>query len=316
VFGFHSEYSHGRVEELVLADEPVKQWLTNLKESGVLDSTLLIVMSDHGHRFSFTRDTLQGKYEERLPFQSVVVPKWFRTKYPEAYSSLKVNGKDRLITPFDVHQTLDTILEVVNKGLDIPLKHEYKGQEMNRGLSLFSEIPQERTCADAQISNHWCSCLNWLPVDSSDALASRAAQSIVDSINEMLKEKFDVCEKLELDKITRSQKMIPNHDMLAFKGAKDHDGYVPDLTGNTKVSEIHFEIQLSTKPNKGLFESTVKYMVEKDHFVVEPREISRVNLYGTASHCIASKLPHLSKFCYCKIQKKADSNSYINVIMG
>lgn len=237
VFGFHSEYSHGLVEELTFADDPVTQWIQHLHETNILNQTILMIMSDHGHRFSFTRSTLQGKYEERLPFFSVMLPKWFKTRYPNAYKSLKSNAENTLLTPFDIHATLEQILNHLNeKQEDTPVKHT----KMTRGMSLFSEIPVERSCSDAEITAHWCACSEWVPVDdpSKDPMASRAVDSIITAINDLVKDsgQEDKCLKLQLKEITRVQKMIPKAELLKFKQSSDSDGRVADLSDtSTKV---------------------------------------------------------------------------------
>lgn len=242
IFGFHSEYSHGVVEELNLADEPVTQWIRDLKDSSLLDNTILVVMSDHGHRFSFTRSTLQGKYEERLPFFSIIVPESFKKRFPKSYQALQINAMDRLTTPFDVHETLRSILYDVNRGVDIGVTaHDVKN--MTRGLSLFREIPMERSCSDAKISDHWCACNMWSQVDADkEPLAMRAAEAIVSNINRLVKEsgQESQCQPLTLNRVTRSQKMLPKNDMIAFKESKDHDGRVPDLDGKATVSFLSF----------------------------------------------------------------------------
>lgn len=242
IFGFHSEYSHGVVEELVLADEPVTEWIRGLKDSGKLDNTILMVMSDHGHRFSFTRSTLQGKYEERLPFFSIMLPKWFKEKFPNSYRALQINAADRLASPFDVHETFKSILYQVNQGIDVGSVPHNKNN-MTRGLSLLREIPLERSCVDAKISNHWCACNSWKAADpSKDPLVGRAAEAIVNAVNELVKEsgRSDECQTLQVNSIKRSQKMMPKKEMLAFKQSSDHDGYVPDLSDKTTVSTTYF----------------------------------------------------------------------------
>ena len=234
VFGFHSEYSHGVVEELVLADEPVSTWLKHLNATGVLDNTILVVMSDHGHRFSYTRETLQGKYEERLPFFAIKTPTWFAKKFPNAAHALRVNAAERLTSPFDVHATLLSILNVLNKGQDTEPKHS----ELVRGMSLFSEIPPQRTCSDAKISAHWCACNSWIEMHPNDKLVQRAAQSIVSFINELILEshQHDKCVHLELSEVRRARKQIPRKEMVKFKSSSDHDGRVPDFSSQTVVS--------------------------------------------------------------------------------
>lgn len=84
----------------------------------------------------------------------------------------------------------------------------------------------------------------------------------------------------------------------------------------SQINEVIFDIQLMTKPNDGLYEAVAKYIVSDDRFVVSAKEISRVNQYGTASHCVGQTYPHLTKYCFCKEKAAGDSESYMKVIMG
>lgn len=105
VFSFHGELSHDSINLVGVADDDITEWLKSLQTNGLLDRTIMIVMSDHGNRFAEVRNTLQGKLEERLPFFSFAFPDAFKSKYADAYTQFKHNV-DRLTTPFDVHQTL------------------------------------------------------------------------------------------------------------------------------------------------------------------------------------------------------------------
>ena len=50
LFGFHGELSHDTYNDIGAADDDVYLWLKSLKENGHLNNSLLIFMSDHGHR--------------------------------------------------------------------------------------------------------------------------------------------------------------------------------------------------------------------------------------------------------------------------
>lgn len=118
-FSFHGELSHDSINLVGVADDDLERWLRDLHEDGLLDNTLLVVMSDHGNRFAEVRDTLQGKLEERLPFFGFVFPEWFKEMHALPYKSFRGNAA-RLVTPFDVHATLvDILRECVLHGFDI-----------------------------------------------------------------------------------------------------------------------------------------------------------------------------------------------------
>ena len=50
VFGFHGELSHDSYNDIGVVDEDLHKWVKDLQEFGHLNNTVLILMSDHGHR--------------------------------------------------------------------------------------------------------------------------------------------------------------------------------------------------------------------------------------------------------------------------
>jgi hypothetical protein len=71
---------------------------------------VVFFFSDHGIRFGKIRDTLIGKFEERLPFMHVILPPEMKTTYPEIVENLKSNAK-KLTTNFDVYETLLDLMD-------------------------------------------------------------------------------------------------------------------------------------------------------------------------------------------------------------
>lgn len=123
VFSFHGELSHDSINLIGVADADLERWLRDMHTAGLFENTLFILMSDHGNRFEKVRNTLQGKMEERLPFFSFTFPAWFKREHASAYQVFRGNV-DRLVTPFDVHRTLQDLLRLQGKfGGDLP--HEY-----------------------------------------------------------------------------------------------------------------------------------------------------------------------------------------------
>jgi hypothetical protein len=108
-FLFHSEYSHDESNNLQWLDNDFRTLLKYMLDNGHLNSTVLVLMSDHGARFHSIRQTLQGKYEERMPFFAFRFPEWFSKMYPNEFKNLQLNSK-RLVTPFDIHATFEHIL--------------------------------------------------------------------------------------------------------------------------------------------------------------------------------------------------------------
>ncbi len=59
-FLFQGELSHDSTNLMQLADDDIVEFLKDMKSSGHLDNTVLIMMSDHGARFTSVRQSVQG----------------------------------------------------------------------------------------------------------------------------------------------------------------------------------------------------------------------------------------------------------------
>lgn len=171
-FIFHSEASHNYNNPLSLLDDDLKEFLKYLKRSGAMANTILMLMSDHGVRVSDLRQYSQGKLEERLPFFSVLMPESFQQKYPQHMRNLRLNSR-KLTTPFDIHETLEDILNFDPEASTASGGKSLSGAAMPRGMSLFRYISPNRSCEDAKIEAHWCSCLNWRDINIKLQPASR-----------------------------------------------------------------------------------------------------------------------------------------------
>ena len=294
-FLFHSEYSHDQFSSIRLADEDLRSFLAELNSDNILNNTLLVLMADHGARFQQVRESEQGKYEERMPYFAFRFPPWFFKKYPQAERNLRANAQ-RITTPFDVHATLREIMNFSGVG---------SGSRVDRGISLLKEIPAERTCADASIEPHWCTCLDWVEVSFKDRHVIGSAEALLSSINSITSENRDVCDQLSLKRIIAAAKYYPSEQILKFKGSSDVHGRVPDFTDNMAAADELYQVTIETSPGGAKFEATVKRTFQTKSsrlYLVNEREISRINKYGKQPYCIMDKLPHLRPYCHCSIQ--------------
>jgi hypothetical protein len=292
-FSFHAELSHDSINLVGVADNDLTDWFKKLQKTSLLNNTLLIFMSDHGNRFVETRNTLQGKLEERLPMFSFIFPEWFKHKYYAQYKNFQSNLQT-LVTPFDVHETLEDLLH-------LQLYNQHKPQEHQRAISLFKKIPDYRSCADAHIEPHWCSCLSWRSLnDTTSEEVLRAANAVIDTVNKYTHDYRKVCSTLTLKEVKWSAKLIPQKSLLNFKTNSDTDGFLADLTANTKVTNEMYQVKLVTNPSDAIYESTVLYDFVSNVFRVKISDVSRINKYGNQARCIMTENPELRKYCYCK----------------
>ena len=110
VFHFMAKLTHDYLNNAGYMDLFVYNLLERLFQDNLLKDTIVIFFSDHGIRFGEIRETLSGKYEERLPFAHIYVPEEWRNQ------NLSIN-QNRLTSPFDIHATLKHILFGKNRYL-------------------------------------------------------------------------------------------------------------------------------------------------------------------------------------------------------
>ena len=300
-FTFQAEMTHGDCSLLQHFDDKVYKTLMDLEQKGHLDNTLVILMGDHGARFSNFRAVEQGKLEERMPMMSVRLPPWFRQQYPEEMHNIKTNSK-RLTSPFDIHATLMDLIEFKEEfpGNTGPHYERTKEQYGERGMSLLRPIPENRTCAQASIEPHWCACLQWTVIPSDYPIIKNISKTFLDHVKKLIKNVNTLCHDLEIERVSKAVKFVPNQNLLKFKGNADSDGFVPVMSDKVNVQNAFYQLTLNTKPGGGQFEVTVTYKYETKEFILKTSDISRINKYGNDPSCIADKHPHLRQFCYCK----------------
>ncbi|XP_071798043.1 uncharacterized protein [Asterias amurensis] len=272
-FSFLVGLTHANINPLKLMDGDLYWFLADAKFYNLLNNTILLMFGDHGSRYSQIRQTLQGKLEERLPFMSMTVPHWFHRRHPELYRKLKLNSQ-RLMTPFDVHETLKSVLHLDVTPADVS----------QRGISFFNEIPEKRTCTDAHIDAHWCSCLTWEPASSEKT--KQAAGALIKIINKKTERVRDKCAKLKLSMVLHAQQMVPNQKVLRFTKTDDHNQRLASFSNGSTVNvtelPILFQVTVETLPGNGLFEGTIKVLPQSTAgiFVYETSgDISRINKY-------------------------------------
>ena len=208
-FVFGSELTHWNNNPGEYMDDDFVEFLKYLQGSGHLKNTLLIVMADHGARYSAVRKTVQGKLEERLPMMSLTFPDWFKQKYPHLYKNL-MNNSDRLATPFDIYETLKHVLHIVTSTKIDRISDKHKVQ---RGISLLHPIPRNRTCAMAEVQMHWCTCLKQVEIHSGDVHVRKSVGALLRQINDETAFVRDQCVELSLKRVHSAYLLIPNEQV-------------------------------------------------------------------------------------------------------
>ncbi|XP_049866942.1 uncharacterized protein LOC126367468 isoform X2 [Pectinophora gossypiella] len=173
-FGFFwiNSYSHNLDNLPTLLENNLINFFENLRDVGTLDNTFVIFLSDHGIRFGKVRFQTEAYYEERLPMLFMWVPHAFRETYPEEYHILKLN-QYRLTTPYDLHATLWDFMKMTTNWIDI-----VPPEACPECKSFTKEVSPNRTCADVQVSQKWCTCHN-LTDATHDPAANRSLELAV-----------------------------------------------------------------------------------------------------------------------------------------
>ena len=287
-FTFITRLTHNDLDHARYADFIYVEFLRKIKSQGLLNNTILFFFSDHGLRFGDWRMTYIGKIEDRLPFSYLVLPEKFHQKYPKIVETIRKNSK-RLTTTFDIHETLNDILNFNSEVKPV-------ASESTRGISLFQEIPQNRTCEHAGINPHCCLCMEQTYVDKDSLLSLRIAEGVVSHINNILSSS-QLCANLSLESISEIVKIQLNDKVLSV----DKQMYGSLIFNKNKViSNEMYQMSLTTLPAHAAFEATVNYNHNTKSVHVNG-QVSRINAYGNQSICVDNSMLRL--YCYCKTNK-------------
>ncbi|XP_068624318.1 uncharacterized protein [Battus philenor] len=297
-FTFIADITHEDFNMISLADDDVVTFLKHMRESGKLDDHLLIVMGDHGTRYSPLRETYQGKIEERLPLMAIILPEKLKKNRPNALAALRNNSRV-LTTPFDIHTTIVDAMGLKHLAND----YVVPGANMTRGMSLLEPIPQNRTCGQAAVLSHWCVCTKWYNVEQSNNMYRRAATALAAFINNITEEVRSSCVSRKLISVDWVMRQRSNEDILNFRYGSDGDGlhhkYVTAAVKAQPSSE-YYQAKIVMSPGWAVFEGSMKYYAKTQEFVVSENDISRITAYANEPACISTTHPHLNKFCFCK----------------
>ncbi|XP_029676775.1 uncharacterized protein LOC115243716 isoform X1 [Formica exsecta] len=258
-----------------LGDDSYHDFVEYVSQKDLLNRTILIMMSDHGLRWGEFRQTYQGKIEDSLPFVFIVLPRWWREKFPLAWGNLRRNSHS-LTTPFDLHETLVDLLSphILRESY---LKRRIKDQAASpipRGISWFLPVPDIRTCEMAHIANHWCMCHTSNAVAWNDTGLQDSVSFLVRELNNMLSN-YPLCATLNLKLIKDAKVWLDKTD-----GAKLMD----------------YTVTIQTTPGDAIFEGTVRYKAD-DNSRKLVGSVSRLNAYGTQSACVDEF--NMRLYCYC-----------------
>ncbi|XP_055878373.1 uncharacterized protein LOC106061960 isoform X1 [Biomphalaria glabrata] len=285
---FFTRISHDDITMLRIIDDHVYSFFKKLKDSGHLNNTMMITFSDHGPRYGPIRHSHMGDVENRNPLLIFTMPTWFLHKYPDVAGNLKTNT-GRLTSQYDIHATVRDLLYFRSTG-DNPLP------KTRHGMSLFQEVPRNRTCQDASVSEEFCLCnyQNFITVLPNSSIAHQVANKVVEAMNARLD--HAKCESLKLHNVS--------------------EVYVLKVLNKLfKLVKTVFRIKVETVPGNGVFDATVHVEGISDwesweqlsithlNNVTVAEGLDRLNRYSGQSDCVSD--PKIQLICYCKGLLKA-----------
>ena len=281
---FLGEYTHDDLALPTYLDEALYKMLKTYEKNGYFDNTLLVFYSDHGNRLSkYAYETEMGKKERKMPFLSIRMPnQLLKTDY---YFNLK-NNRNRLVSFFDVYQTLRQFLHInanYTKKLNrTQFSLNNKDVRNLRGISLFEKIPVIRSCSEALIPDNYCACLERSNTSEEyfkkefNLKFSNVVDFTLDYVNNITSEIRNRCVPYILDRIKF-------------------------VTSIQVPKKNRFKFVVIFQPGDAWFESTVEIDRERNSSLSIYGKVIRLSLYGDQSYCVSDSF-HKS-YCFCTIQR-------------
>ncbi|XP_022230847.2 uncharacterized protein LOC111079839 [Drosophila obscura] len=254
-------------------------YLKMLETHQVFEKSIVILLSDHGERYGDLTELSDGFLEERLPMLHIYLPPWFRKAYPSYARTLHLN-RNRLSSPYDLHNTLRHILQLnATKPEQLPPLTSCPTSQ-----SLLHALPEDRSCQEACIGDHWCPCNEFISVKLNGEAYNLVKLTLYYINRWMILHHFNRhCERLLLADLDYAERKL-----LALDNDKE------TLYGSIIIYRVRFH----TNPPEGRFEATVRYHTEREILIdFDIEDVSRLNRYHNDSLCIKDKIA--KKFCFC-----------------
>ncbi|XP_037951645.1 uncharacterized protein LOC119682309 [Teleopsis dalmanni] len=267
--------SHNAFDASSIMDGKMLEYFKTMKANGILENAIVFFLSDHGMRWGSLLRKPNGFLENRLPMFFISLPKWFKNRHPDIVKALQVN-RHRLTSSYDIYMTMKHILELSEPGIKLPA-----AQNCPKCQSVFKEVPENRTCADAGITEHWCTCTLYDIVPTDNSIIKNITNQIINSMNEYLEMKniSSICSKIELRDINSALIKIEENDEIN--------------------SQPTYRVEYSVNPKSAIYEASVVYDSLKKTIKINVEDISCLTSYAKIANCVQDK--QAKKYCICKI---------------
>ncbi|XP_039480952.1 uncharacterized protein LOC120444987 isoform X1 [Drosophila santomea] len=277
-----NSFTHDYFEGATALDNLFLKYLKSFEESGLFRKSIVILMSDHGHRYNTLRQAATGYFEERMPMMFIYLPSWFRRKYPRLASNLGKN-QNRLSSNYDFYMTLQHLLHLDSTSVD-DFPDSLKARQCKSCHSLFFELPFNRTCQMAGIDEKWCCCQPTETITNSP-YAKIIAEAIVQRMNEHLVSQnlTHLCHNFTFENVEKADRKTILSNGLSPADKNEHV----------------YIIMFQTVPKNPIFEATVHWNSRTQRLRhIDVEDLSRLTSYKNDASCIKRK--NAKKYCICK----------------
>ncbi|KAJ9576012.1 hypothetical protein L9F63_007112, partial [Diploptera punctata] len=273
-YSFLTLLSHDDLNMIQVADTDFEAMFMKMWRKGHLNNTVLIVLGDHGNRFSDLRQTDIGRVEERMPFLSVWLPSALKEKYPHLQKGLQSN-RNILLSWYDFYEML---MDIASNNLD---EESLVTRYGTIGSSPFRKISDKRNCDDVGIPEEYCICARETQLSTNNTRVRTIAEDLVNHMNVLLQSNIEqeMCSYLELTNIISAQLLSLGPGVAKPQGFR-----------------VLYRITIQVYPSDAVFEGTLELDAwsEKGHVL---GDVNRLNRYGNQSHCISDRI--LKLYCFC-----------------
>jgi hypothetical protein len=146
---------------------------------------------------------------------------------------------------------------------------------------------------------HWCTCSQQKVLSNTNESVIDISKQFVGKINEKFTN-LSQCENLSLSEVKYASRLVTSDKVLSYNRKQSDVNNLLVEYGKRVNTYVDYQLTIQTRPGGALFEGTLRFDEETKN-VKMMGDISRINRYGTQSHCIDTT--NVKKYCYCKKQR-------------
>ena len=274
----------------------------------ILESTMLIYLSDHGGRFSsFSRTSVEGYIERALPPLFIRIPDRLKRSNPAMQESLERNS-GQFVTPFDLHHTMLHILSLSNQSVTktqenarLEKSEDFSATKNDRS-SLLVDVPRNRACKSTNI--RLASCVCDIDYDERSTNAPKGLDTMDDTIEQ-------ASLQFAINKLNQKVQGSGYKDVCSVWYARYWDfQYLRPLSQEGNSSEV--VLGFSARPGNAQFEARMSIEIKENKYFARLIGFARVSHYGSQSWCVgwtSDSDKEMRELCMCKVQKPPNDTS-------